>query len=147
MPEPRAVVTEKGIRPGFNGTGVTLLKNRAVVLTVAGADDPPEIEFPTDGGGIYGIVFSGGVRVDIETDEFGIPDQTIGDVQIDGVAVMATAEDIPVGTEVSSNAVGEAQVAASGHRVIGVALIPSTFADDPFTEVELAGIGQGRIIP
>lgn len=145
MAEPRAIVPEKGIRPGYNGTGSDLAKYVAVAVTAAGQDDPTEIELPAAGGKIYGVVVSSKVRVDV-TPDVGIPNGEVGDIQVEGrVPMLVGTGGVAVGNAVAVDAAGAAVVAASGNIVIGEAVTAA--ADTEFAEIELVGAAQSRIVP
>ncbi len=138
MAEPRSIVPEKGIRPGLNSTGSALAKNVFVALAADG--DPPTIELATAGGPVYGVVVASQVRVNV-TPDVGIPDGEIGDIQVEGRAVVLAAGAIPVGSLVMATATGAVIVATSTNTPIGKAV--TTGVDTEFLEVELAGPAAG----
>lgn len=138
MPEPRAIVPEKGIRPGQNSTGTAIAKHVCVVLAAAG--DPPTIALATAGASIYGVVVASQVRVDV-TPDVGIPDGQIGDIQVEGLVPVLAAGAIPIGSLVMATATGAVIVATATNTPIGKAL--TVGVDTEFLEVELAGPGVG----
>ncbi len=145
MPEPRAIVPEKGIRPGLNGTGGAIAKHVAVTIDPAGGDDPPNIILPDAGGKIYGVVVSSTVRVDVSPDG-GIPDTQIGDIQVEGVVpVLVGAGGVTIDDDLQVTTAGAVITAATGDIVIGKAL--ATVAAAGFVEVQLAGATQSFITP
>lgn len=145
MAEPRAIVPEKGIRPGLNSTGSPLAKFVAVAMTAAGTDDPTEIELPSAGGKIYGVVVSSQVRVDV-TPDVGIPDGQIGDIQVEGrVPMLVGAGGVTAGADVAVTVAGAAVVATTGDIVVGKAMQAAAAAD--YVEVELVGAVQSVIVP
>lgn len=137
MAEPRAIVPEKGIRPGLNSTGSAIAKHVFVAL---GADgDPPTVVLPTAGLQAYGVVVASQVRVDVAVD-VGIPDGQIGDIQVEGrVPCLVGAGGVAVGNLLQVTATGAVIVAAAADFVVGKALTDA--ADTEFVEVELAGPG------
>lgn len=138
MPEPRAIVPDKGIRPGLNSTGSTIAKHVCVVLAAAG--DPPTVALASAGAGIYGVVISSSVRANV-TPDAGIMDGQIGDIQVEGRVPVLAAGAIPVGSRVMATATGAVIVATATNTPIGTAL--TTGVDTEFLEVELAGPGVG----
>jgi hypothetical protein len=131
MTEPTAIVPEKGIRPGFNDTGVTIA-TRLFVASVAG--DPNEVALPGAGARAHGVTMEA------------IKDQERGDVQIEGRAIVTASAAITKGANVASIATGRARLAVSNDVVAGVAQSDAG-ADGDFLEVELAGVGGGHIVP
>lgn len=140
MAEPRAIVPEKGIRPGLNSTGSSIAKHVLVQVVAAGTDDPTEIELPTAGGPVFGAVVASQVRVNVSPD-VGIPDGEIGDIQVEGRVPVLAAGAIPIGSLVMATATGAVIVATATNTPIGKAL--SVGVDTEFLEVELAGPGVG----
>lgn len=138
MAEPRAIVPEKGIRPGLNSTGSDIAKHVCVELGVAG--DPPTIALASAGAAIYGVVVSSQVRAGV-TPDVGIPDTEIGDIQVEGRVPILAAGAIPVGSLVMATATGAVIVATSTNTPIGTAL--TTGVNTELLEVELAGPGVG----
>ena len=138
MAEPRAIVPEKGIRPGLNSTGSDIAKHVCVELAADG--DPPTIALSSAGASIYGVVVASQVRVNVSPD-VGIPDTEIGDIQVEGVAVVLAAGAIPVGSLVMVTAAGAVIVATATNTPVGKAV--STGVDTELLEVELAGPGVG----
>lgn len=138
MAEPRAIVPEKGIRPGLNSTGSDIAKHVCVELAADG--DPPTIALSTAGGPIYGVVVASQVRVNV-TPDVGIPDTEIGDIQVEGRVPILAAGAIPVGSLVMATATGAVIVATATNTPVGTAL--TTGVDTEFLEVELAGPGVG----
>lgn len=144
MPEPRAIVPEKGCRPGLNSTGSDIAQNVAVAMAAGGSEDPTEIELPAAGGKIYGIVKSGSVV--LGGADPGIKDGEIGDIQVEGRApCLVGAGGVTNGDDLQVTVAGAVIVAATGDIVIGKAMI--TAADGDFTEVELVGAAQSFITP
>ena len=138
MAEPRAIVPEKGIRPGKNSTGSAIAKHVCVELV---ADlDPPTIALASAGATIYGVVVSSTVRVDVSPD-VGIPNGQIGDIQVEGRVPILSAGAIPIGSSVMATATGAVIVATATNNVIGKAL--TVGVDTEFLEVELAGPAGG----
>ena len=145
MAEPRAIVPEKGIRPGLNGTGADLAKYVAVQVDPAGQDDPPNIVLPGAGEKIYGVVVASQVRAGV-TPDVGIPDGQIGDVQVEGrVPMLVGAGGVTIGDDLAVTAAGAVVTAATGNVVIGKALTTAAAAE--FAEVELVGAAQSFIAP
>ena len=135
MSEPRAIVPDKGIRPGLNATGVEIAKSVCVQLESSGEVDT--IALPAAGGPIYGVT--------AEVIPVTSPN-TRGDVQVDGRAVVLVgAGGVTQGDALQATATGAVILAAAADIVIGVAL--TTAADTEFAEVELVGAAQGRIVP
>lgn len=146
MAEPRAIVPEKGIRPGRNSTGADLAKHVAVALDPAGGDDPPDIELPQGAGvKIYGVVVSSTVRANVSPD-VGIPNGQIGDVQVEGrVPCLVGAGGVTIGDDLAVTVAGAVVTAAAGNIVVGKAL--TTAAAGEFTEMELVGAAQSIVTP
>ncbi len=140
MAEPRAIVPEKGIRPGLNSTGSDIAKHVLVQMAAAGTEDPTEIELSDAGGPVFGVVVSSQVRVDV-TPDVGIPNGQIGDIQVEGRAVILAAGAIPSGSLVMATATGAVIVATATNTPIGKAV--TVGVDTEFLEVELAGPGVG----
>lgn len=145
MPQARAIVGEKDVRPIKNETGAEIAKSVFVALdptdTVA---DPPLVTLPSLGGEVYGVNISSQVRVDV-TPDGGLPDTEIGDCQVDGVAVVIASGAIALQDPIAATAAGLAIAAVSGNIVIGKAVVPA--ADTEEVEVALAGAGQSYILP
>lgn len=142
MAEPRAIVPEKGIRPGLNSTGSDIAENVAVAMAAGGTEDPTEIELPGAGAKIYGIVKSGSVVQGGANP--GIVDGEIGDIQVEGRAVcLVGAGGVTNGDQVAVTATGAVVLAATGNIVVGKAMI--TAADTEYTEVELVGAAQSIV--
>ncbi len=138
MTQARATVPDKGIRSGLNSTGSDIAKNVFVELDADG--DPNTIQLPTAGGPAFGVVVASQVRVNVSPD-VGIPDTEIGDIQVEGVAVVLAAGAIPVGSLVMVTAAGAVIVATATNTPVGKAV--STGVDTELLEVELAGPGVG----
>lgn len=146
MAEPRAIVPNKGLRPGKNSTGSDIAKHVFVDIDPAGGDDPHDIELPQAAGGTaYGVVVSSKVREGVSPD-VGIPNGEIGDIQVEGfVPCLVGAGGVTQGDALQVTTAGAVITAATGDIVVGIARI--TAAAGEFTEVELAGPAQSRIIP
>ena len=142
MAEPRAIVPIKGIRPGLNSSGNDLATNVFVQLVPGVGEDPPEIRLPAGAGEpAYGVVFSSTVRVDVSPD-VGIPDGQIGDIQVDGRAIVLASGGIPVGSIVEVTTTGAVIIAfTSGGTPVGKALTAGV--DGELFEIELIGPGAG----
>jgi len=139
MAEPRAIVPDKGIRPGLNSTGSDIAKCVAVAMAAGGTEDPTEIELPAAGGKIYGIVKSGTLTT-------GIPNGQIGDIQVEGRApCLVGSGGVTNGDDLAVTTAGAVVVATTGDIVIGKAMI--TAAAAAYTEVELVGAAQSFITP
>lgn len=142
MAEPRAIVPDKGIRPGLNSTGSDIAKCVAVAMAAGGTEDPTEIELPGAGAKIYGIVKSGSVVVGGA--DPGIVDGQIGDIQVEGRApCLVGTGGVTNGDQLAVDAAGAVVLAATGDIVIGKCMI--TAADTEYTEVELVGAAQSII--
>lgn len=109
MPEPRAIVNDKGIRPGRNSTGSDIAKAVAVQLVAAGTEDPNQIQLPSGAGvDVYGVTM--GI----------IKNGQIGDLQTEGrVRLLAGAGGLAVGQRVAVTVAGAGVLAVTGNVVIG----------------------------
>jgi len=133
MGEPTAIVPDKEIRAGYNGTGVALAKNVFVALTAA-ATVKNEVELPAAGGDVFGVTM------------VAIADTERGDVQIGGRAIVTAGGVIAVGANVQAAVDGHAEAAALGDVVVGKYVGTAAAADGDLIEVELAGI-QSYVSP
>lgn len=134
MGEPTAIVPDKGIRAGYNGTGGDLAVAVFVALEAA-ATIKGSVELPSAGGPVYGVTM------------VAIPDTERGDVQVEGRAKVTAGGVIAVGSSVQAATDGHAEAAATGDIVVGVYLGDAAAADGDLIEVELVGAAQGRIVP
>lgn len=122
MAEPTSIVPDKGIRPGYNETGVTIAKNLFVVETAGSA--PDSIALGAAGARTKGVTMEE------------ILDEERGDVQTEGQAIVTAGAAITRGAEVATLATGKARVAITGDIVAGVARSAAA-ADGDLFEVEL----------
>lgn len=144
MPEPRAIVSDKAVRPVQNNTGSELVTNSFVTIDPAGLDDPPDAILPALGGKVYGVVITSKVRVDT-TPNPGIEDGEIGDVQVeDRVQVLSSAA-IALDANIATTAAGLAVTAVATNLVVGKALTAATGASE-LIEVELTGAAQSFVL-
>lgn len=135
MPEPRAIVPDKSIRPGRNTSGADIAKGVFVQLVAAGTEDPNQVQLPTGAGGkVYGVTMNG------------IKNGSIGDIQIEGRAkLLAGAGGLAVGQDVATTTAGAGVAAATGNIVAAQCVVSA--AAGVVAEVELAGPGASRIVP
>ncbi len=127
MSEPTRIVGDKAQRSALADNAV--LKGIIVKVTATGVDQTAGI-----------AEMSLGVAAeDIAQGEY-------GNVQIRDVGLVLSGASFARGAELSSDANGKAIAAATGARIIGIALRAATGADK-LVEVELTGPGGGNIEP
>ena len=147
MAEPRAIVPEKGTRPGKNSTGNDIAKHVFVALDPADTvQDPPLVELPQSAGvKAYGVVVSSTVRLGV-TPDVGIPDGQIGDIQVEGrVPVLVGAGGVTIGDNLAVTTAGAVVLAVTGDVVVAKALTSAGAGEE--TEAELVGAAQSFIVP
>ncbi len=135
MPEPRAIVPEKGIRAGKNSSGADIAKAVFVQLVAAGTEDPNQIQLPAGAGQeVYGVTMNG------------IKNGQNGDVQTTGRArVLAGSGGLAVGQKVAATTAGAGVNAVTGNIVVGICAVAAVAGQ--VAEVELVGAVQSRIVP
>lgn len=135
MPEPRAIVPEKGIRPGRNSTGSDIAKSVAVQLVAAGTEDPNQVQLPSGAGvAIYGVTMGP------------IKNGQIGDLQVEGrTRLLAGAGGLAVGNKVAITTAGAGVLAVTGNIVVGICVAAAAAAS--IAEVELVAAAQSIIAP
>ncbi len=133
MPQPRAIVPDKGIRPGFNVSGAEIPKGRFVTRSV-----PPsvrdEIEIPS---GPTDVVYGATMHA--------LPDGQRGDIQLEGRAVAEAGGAVSENTLVTTDSAGRAVTAVTGNIATGLAVTDGGSGDE--IEVELAGPSRGIVVP
>lgn len=133
MSEPTAIVPDKGIRAGYNGSGADIGAHLFVALEAA-ATIRGSIELPGAAGGAgYGVTMEP------------IIDTERGDVQVEGKAIVFAGGVIAVGADVQVDIDGMVLAAATGDIVVGVYLGIAAAADGDLIEIDLAGPAGARI--
>lgn len=132
MPEPRAIVPDKGVRGCYNETGSTLPAKRFVSLNTSGTQ-PRSVALTGDDAAAYGVTMQD------------IPNLAWGDVQVEGTAIMTAGGTIGIGLGVSSAASGVPKVADSGSVINGKAITAGATSTD--MEVELGASVAGVAEP
>jgi hypothetical protein len=135
MPEPRAIVYDKGIRPGLNSTGADIAKSVFVQLVAAGTEDPNQVQLPSGAGvAIYGVTM--GI----------IKNGQIGDIQVEGRAkLLAGAGGLAVGGKVATTTAGAGVTAATTNIVVAKCVAAAAAAS--IAEVELVAAAQSQVLP
>ena len=143
MPQQRAIVPDKGLRPIQNNTGTAIGKGLFVQIDPAGSDDPNDVVLPGAGEEVYGVNITSSVRLGVSPDA-GLPDLEIGTAQVEGRAVVIAGALVAIGANIQSNGVGRGITATTGDIVVGKAITGAAADGDEF-ECELVGAAQSFI--
>lgn len=131
MTQPRAIVPDKGVRPGFNETVSDIAKHVFVTIDASGTL-PDSVELPSTGGEAVGVTMqtiTSGYR---------------GDVQTRGRAVVLVgAGGVTANDLVAVTTAGAVVTATTGNRVVGKAM--TTTAAAAYAEIELSPDGLGPV--
>jgi hypothetical protein len=144
MPEPTAIVPDKGIRGCLNTLAADIPAGTLVVLTTGAGDAPYSIAVAGAGAGVLGVTMENILGTDaLAPDDVG-PHR--GNVQVEGKAIVIAGAAVARGAQVASNATGRGITAVSTNITAGRAITPAA-ADGDLYEVELAGPGGGIVLP
>lgn len=107
MAQNGAIVPDKGIRPGYNETGIAIAENLAVQKAAGSAEDS--------------IVLPGAGEQAIGVSMAAIADEERGDVQVDGQALATAGASFVRGAELKVTAAGKLITATSSTWVVAFA--------------------------